>query len=253
MTKEAKFKRRLLLAVDAVGYGARDDQRQHALQANLLHLLDLAAARAGLHRDAWAKQPQGDGELAVLPADESEREQMIIDGFVRELNNALIAHNRDLRDEARLRLRLAIHFGSVAEAENGYSGQGVVMVSRLADSTSVKKALELTHASNLAVILSERVFNESVLQRHTSLDPNLFRTVEVRNKELCETAYLYLPGHDVHAVPLPPENSAAPDAGRGSDPRVKEMKEAPRPTTVETTIHGNVNIPNGVIGMVWNR
>src|SRR5579859_7297479 len=66
------FDRRLLVAVDAAGYGGGNDQEHFAMQSGLTAVLDVAATRANLRRELWIKQPAGDGELAILPRDEPE-------------------------------------------------------------------------------------------------------------------------------------------------------------------------------------
>ncbi|MEV6527275.1 hypothetical protein AB0M43_35630 [Longispora sp. NPDC051575] len=197
------------MSIDAKGYGGNDDRRQYSIQDRLVGVLDGAARRAGLDRAAWIRQPAGDGELSILPA--SEREHVVVDEFVRQLSYGLTDHNHDLVAPARLRLRLAIHFGVVIPAPNGYAGQGVVTVSRLVDSAPARDALVALPEANLSVILSARVFDDTVAQRHTSLAAAEFRRVQVRNKEYVDDAWLYVPGGDVLAVDLP---GAAPDAAR---------------------------------------
>jgi hypothetical protein len=44
------FERRLLVAVDAAGYGSGDDQEHFALQPGLTAALEVSAATAGLRR-----------------------------------------------------------------------------------------------------------------------------------------------------------------------------------------------------------
>ncbi|MFI6042599.1 hypothetical protein ACIA8C_13245 [Nocardia sp. NPDC051321] len=257
LARNTEFSRRLLLSVDAVGYGAGDDQRHRVIQTGLLAVLEHAAAQVGLDRSAWAKQPAGDGELAILPRDQSDREPVIVDDFVRELNVALSEHNEELQDRSRLRLRLAIHFGAAAPADNGFAGKGVVIVSRLVECTQIKGALRAVHAANLAVILSAQVYRDVVVPRYTSLARTSFREVLVRNKEYTESAYLYLPGHDISAVELPA--SEVDDHVSATEPSVEIGNSGPqsgpdrRQPSVSTTINGDVNNSNGVIGMVWNQ
>jgi hypothetical protein len=251
------FSRRLLLSVDAVGYGSGDDIHQRGIQAALLAVLAVAAERARLDRDRWMKQPAGDGELAILPHDLSDRESDVVDDFVRELHAALSRHNRDLRDEARLRLRLAVHHGVAIPAENGYAGQGVVAVSRLVDAAAVKAALRAVPAANLALVLSERVLLDVVAQGHTSVPSTAFRAISVRNKEFDETGYLHLPGYDVHKIPaglleqVPPAHHAPePDTESEPVPRPATSHVVP-PAVVTSTFHGTVDAPGGVFGIQW--
>jgi hypothetical protein len=228
--------------VDARGYGGSDDLRQDEIQKLLPAVLDAAADRADLHRAAWARQPAGDGELAVLPDNESE--PAVVDDYVRELHAALGRKNRNLRPELRLRLRLAIHHGMAKPAQMGYAGQGVVEVSRLADSAIAKAALEASGA-DLVVILSRRVFEDTVEQAHTSLAADHFRRVRVRNKELCEDAWLYVPGCDVWTLDLAdvPAGAEAKAGGEADAGRRADAAKPSRPPggklggTVENVFH----------------
>lgn len=242
-----EFGRRLLLSADARGYGQSDDHRQAAMQAGLLAVLDEAAERAMLARQSWLRQPAGDGELSILP--ESASEPRVVDDFVRELSAALARYNEDLRPGARLLLRLAIHHGVAIRAANGFSGQGVVAVSRLVDSRPLREALK-TSGADLAIILSQRVFLDTVVQRHTSLRSSEFREVRVRNKEYDERAWIRVPGADVHKLDLPERDELpagadpSPDSPGNPAPDT-EPKPAPSApgvpagTSVTTTIGGD--------------
>jgi hypothetical protein len=247
LKQNGNFSRRLLLAVDAKGYGYGDDRQQHAFQAALVSALGRAADRAGLARSTWNRDGLGDGEFAVLPS--TEPEPLVVDGFVRELNDALADHNRYLMDEARLRLRVAIHYGVAIPADNGFSGQGVVVVNRLVDSGPARDALVLADRANVAVIVSQRVFDDTVVQGHTTLRVQDFRKVLVRNKEFTEEAWLRVPGEDVHALSLAEEPT--PLAG-SSRPAVTETGSEAERTVQRITndLHGPVSGRNINFGFV---
>lgn len=193
------FGRRLLVSADATAYGRADDLQQKLMQTALPAVLEEAAGRAKLHRVDWQRQLTGDEELALLPT--VEEEPRVVDDYVYHLHGSLRAYNRDLRPQARLRLRLAIHHGVVVPASPGFAGQGVVAVSRLLDSRPVRAALEVTDA-DLAVIVSDEVFSATVAQRYTTVPVEAFREVLVENKEFRANAWLYVPGRDVHTMHL---------------------------------------------------
>ncbi|QXJ21187.1 toll/interleukin-1 receptor domain-containing protein [Actinomadura graeca] len=201
--------RRLLLSVDAKGYGGATDRRQERMQVDLLAVLDEAAERTGLSRSGWTRQPGGDGELAILP--DTEPEARVVEDFPRALAGALRARNRDVRPELRLRLRLAVHHGVTLDAPNGHAGAGPVAVSRLCDSRPLKDALAASGA-DLAVIYSRQVFADTIRQERTGLGPKELREVRVVQKEFDEPAWMWIPGHDVHALVLPASDEP------GSDP-----------------------------------
>lgn len=228
------FGRRLMLSVDAKSYGSSDDLRQHAIQAGLLAVMNRAAERSGFDRSAWSKQPGGDSELSILPHDQAHLESVLVDGFVGELAAALGDHNHAPAGGTRLRLRLAIHYGMARQAACGYSGQGVVAVSRLVDCAQAKQALTLAPDADLVVVLSDSVYGDTVAQGHTSsLRSRDFRKVVVRNKEFSQPAYLYLPNHDVHTIEL-----TEPEAAAHVEPR------QPQRTGSVVEVMGNASVIN---------
>jgi hypothetical protein len=271
MDRIGVFGRRLLISVDTQGYGQKDDLRQASIQRDLLAVLDEAAERAMLARPSWLRQPAGDGELSILP--ETESEPHVVDDFARELSAVLARHNEDLCPDMRLRLRLAVHHGVAMRAGNGFSGQGVVEVSRLVDSRPLRQALKVTDA-DLAVILSGRVFLDTVVQRHTSLRAAEFRKVRIRNKEYDNEAWLRVPGADVHALDLPEQDelpaavmaeaaptepsgpvlSPAPEAVTPPAPQAAPPVSAtPARTNVKTTINGDFITDKAVFGVSNER
>jgi hypothetical protein len=236
------FGRRFCVSVDAQSYGDRDDQRQTAVQDGLIRVLTEAADRAGLHRERWDKQPGGDGELAVLPAVDPESEPRVVDDYVRELDVALARYNRWLQPEARLRLRVAMHFGVTFPGSNGYSGQAAVAVSRLIEAQPLRDALSAAPDANLALILSSRVYEEIVQQGHTSLRAADFRKISVQVKKFAEMAWIRVPGVDVHRLDLP---TADESPQRRHDDRAHKGRNA----TVVNEFNDTVHAENALFGI----
>jgi hypothetical protein len=234
------FDRRLLVAVDAAGYGAGTDQEHFAVQTGLTAVLEAAAARANLRRDLWMRQPAGDGELAILPRDEPE--PVIIDQFVRYLDEALMAHNADPASIRKIRLRMAVHFGSAMLADNGYAGQGVVAVSRLLDSAAIKDALAAAPRACLAVILSRQIFDDVVRQGHVSLAVTDFTQVSVRVKEFQDEAW-------VRVVGVPHPAAASPDSPASDDPLASGA--APAGPGVHQQFFGPVHAEGATFGISY--
>ncbi|MFE4370209.1 hypothetical protein ACFRMN_18590 [Streptomyces sp. NPDC056835] len=209
------FDRRLLLAVDARGYGSADTARQREIQTVLPRLLSEAAEAAGLDRASWVRQAAGDSEFAVLPAGSDE--QALVEPFMRRLDAGLRAHNRDRVPGARLALRAAVHFGPASEAPNGFVGPGPVEVSRILESDPLHRALAEAPDAALAVALTAPVFTELVAQGYTNFRPDEFREVVIEKKEYRGRAWLWVPGYDVHALDLSDVDSAsATDSASGA-------------------------------------
>ncbi|WP_030711971.1 hypothetical protein [Streptomyces sp. NRRL S-237] len=209
-----RFDRRLLLAVDARGYGSADTARQRDIQTVLPRLLADAAEAAGLDRDSWVRQAAGDSEFAVLPADSGE--QALVEPFMRRLDAGLRAYNRDRVPAARLALRAAVHFGPASEAPNGFVGPGPVEVSRVLESDPLRRALAAAPDATLAVALTAPIFTEVVAQGYTNFRPEEFREVVVEKKEYRGRAWLWVSGCDVHTLDLG-EPGAGAGAVAGSD------------------------------------
>lgn len=107
----------MCLAADVAQYSRLDTPSQSAVQAELVRVLDEAAASAGLDRTAWARQPQGDQEFAVLP--DGTPEALVLGPFVRHLAAGIAGLNSCRGAATRMRLRLAVDVGVVADAALG--------------------------------------------------------------------------------------------------------------------------------------
>ncbi|QFZ23688.1 hypothetical protein [Saccharothrix syringae] len=206
------IQRSLLVCCDLRSYGSADDRLQRELQELLVRSLDRAGEAAGLDRAGWDRQPKGDEEWAVLPP--GTPDQVVVDAYVRALAAELASVNAYRVPHARLRMRMAVHFGTTAQGANGYPGQDAVLVSRLLNGEPARQALEQTDA-DLVVVLSDLVYTSVVAAGFTTLRPEDFRRVPVRVKTFTGEGWLWIPGGDAHALVLeePAEGSAAaPDA-----------------------------------------
>jgi hypothetical protein len=193
----SSIRRRLLLAVAVETGGLRDPV---GARAELPVVLARAAHRVGLHREAWQVQPVGTGELAVLPGAEPGR--LVVDELVRALDGMLADHNRGRVPSARLRLRVAVHFGVATPATQGYAGTGVDAVCGVLDSEVLRRALAAAAEARIAVALTSRVFEDLIVARRTSLETGSFRRVGLRIKDRVDDVWLHLPGYDVHGLDL---------------------------------------------------
>ncbi|MEU4235013.1 hypothetical protein AB0F17_63000 [Nonomuraea sp. NPDC026600] len=164
------------MVADLVRYGARNETDQKWVQDELRAVLEEADARGGLGRKEWAIQPQGDGELALLPPGIDEAR--VIPTLIRELGSGLHARNRRLSEDARLRVRIAFHQGIIEDAGCGYAGDAVVTVSRFCDAPAVKAALRAAPEAFLAVVMSPGIYQDVVLRRDLyELRANDFRRI----------------------------------------------------------------------------
>jgi hypothetical protein len=225
--------------MDAQSYSSRSEVDQQEVQRGIVAVAGSAARAAGLYRGDWVTQDTGDGELAVLPA--SEPEIVVVDRYVRELEAELRRYNGRLRPESRLRLRVAMHFGPLSPAELGHAGPTPIAVARLVDSSPLRAALSEADQANLALMLSDRVYTDTVASRVTTWRPEEFRRVQVHHKEFAEQAWLWVPEHDVHALDLTDDDTTtAPPAPPAPPPGAQHV--------VQNSI-GTVRAENSVFGM----
>lgn len=221
--------RRLIVAADVHRYSGRDSLSQVDTQEALLDVLSAAAAASRLDRARWERQAQGDSELAILPPDADEAQ--VVAGFVPALDKCLRRHNRSLRREARLRLRVAIHTGILHRGVNGYPGPAPIAVCRLLDAPPLKDALAAADNADLALIVSDEIFRDIVMEGYEGLRPEEFRKVTVNVKEFDGTGYIWLPGQRsiAHAEPQakdesPPASPASASAPTSSPATVNNLR-----------------------------
>ncbi|MEV8638305.1 hypothetical protein AB0395_42300 [Streptosporangium sp. NPDC051023] len=221
--ESVSFKRALVMSSDLRGYGQGNDKRHETMQRNFVDLHATAAAQAGLNRDAWAIQPGGDGELAVLPA--SEPEPLVADQYMRALHSGLVQRNDALAPEERFRLRVALAFGTAYPSVNGYAGQAVVEASRLVDWRPLKQMFNERQEANIVLILSQRVFEDVVLQGHTSYTKSDFHRVMVQEKELSAPAWVWAPDLDARSLSHLPDSTKATERPNGVKPNISQQAE----------------------------
>ncbi|WP_335937826.1 hypothetical protein [Streptomyces sp. PTD5-9] len=218
--------RHLCMAADVEKYSRLDTPGQEAFQADLVRVLEDAAALSGLDRTTWERQPQGDQEFAVLPLD--AQESVVVGSYVRNLAIRLGERNANLAESERMRLRLAIDFGVARTAALGYSGPAPVSVARYLNADQLKRVLGSLDSTDLAVIVSDRVYQDVVRLRGEGqgLDPSRYVKVHVREKEFSGYGWIHVPEHGPEELePLmdAPEPDRAPDPG--PTPVVRQNKD----------------------------
>jgi class 3 adenylate cyclase len=157
------------------------------MQDDLSQVLDIATSRVGFDRALWQVQERGDGELAVLPPD-TDGPRLIAD-YPRELADALSEVNSERR--CRLRVRLAMHHGTLIQGRFGPVGQGPVVVSRLLDSAELRKYLAQREELDLVLIVSDSLYKDVIETRLRHLDPAQFARADAFVKGSSYPAYIY--------------------------------------------------------------
>ncbi|MFD7546295.1 hypothetical protein [Streptomyces sp. NPDC059816] len=235
--------RRLCLAADIEQYSRFDTPDQWAAQAELARVLRVAADRSGLDHSKWSTQPQGDLEFAVLPPGTSE--QLVLGEYVTYVAAELGSYNATRPPTGRIRLRLAIDTGVATTAALGFSGPAPVAVARYLNAPEVKQTLAAAVSESLAVVVSDRLYQDVVRSRSHGLAPEQYRRIHVQQKGFAGYGWLRLPGMD-------PQESWP--GGREDRPRPSERAgDREQPSFVQHGIRGTA-VQAGVIhGSVFHR
>jgi hypothetical protein len=183
--------RRMCIAVDLEHYSQLDDAAQVEAQRAMSALLRDAGEHGALERAQWLIQPQGDGELALLPPGVDEA--YVITSLLRHVKTGLHRYNRQVNASARLRMRIAVHEGVTYVADSGFAGDAINTVCRLRDAKESKDALKATR-SDLVLIVSNRIFQDVICGNEAyDLPPAGFRETEVvmADKGFRAQAFIY--------------------------------------------------------------
>lgn len=226
MVQTGRPYRRLVAIADTEWYSARDTVLQHEAQDAFVEALEAAGRVAGIDRSAWRRQPNGDGEVAVLPADVDET--ALLGGFLQALDAHLRRYNAHRSAEARIRVRIAFHQGLIfVDSRNGFAGDAVNIAARLVDAPPLKAAFREFPAANVACVVSEGIYQDVVAGGYDGIRRDRFRRVEVSLPEKDFTAYAWIQivGEDATALspqsverranrtPRTPARPAAPAGG----------------------------------------
>ncbi|WP_461005753.1 hypothetical protein [Streptomyces capparidis] len=200
----------MCLAADVEKYSRFDTPVQEICQADLDRVLEEAAVLSGLDRASWPRQPQGDQEFAVLPPDTPEA--LVLGDFVRHLAVRLGERNGNRSEDDRMRLRLAVDVGVARTATLGYSGPAPVAVARYLNAPQLKRVLEALDSADLAVIVSDRLYQDVVRLRVQGLDPRRYVRTHVRQKEFSGYGWIHVPEHGPEEL-LPLITDPEPESG----------------------------------------
>jgi hypothetical protein len=245
-----------LFVCDVASFGdrSRTDLDRHKIRTALYEGLRASFYGTGIPYDeACYREDRGDGALVVVPP--SYDTAVLLTSVVQRLRAEVRRHNDVSVPPARMRLRLAVHTGIARPDPEGLVGTAVNHAFRILEADQLKEVLRRTDAE-LAVITSERVY-EDVIQHGLGLvDPAEYHHVELRVKETLTTAWIAVPGlaAPVRPVPAAPPTiidsslvvSAVPTA---PDPPQLPAAPAPAPLTVADVSPGLEEIVDRALGV----
>jgi hypothetical protein len=186
-----------IVAIDVASSGARDDQLQLRMRADLRAIVAATLARQPQDMSAVDRNDLGDGVRLVVPATITPRS--MLDPFVPNLASALHEHRKAATDNARLRLRVAVHMGLLHRDDDGWAGHPLVHCARLLDASAVRRVLDVAQQADLVLVVSAAIY-EAVVQHGYGLDPAGYRQIVVSEKETRAPAWIHVPGY-----PVPPQ------------------------------------------------
>ncbi|MBB5081888.1 hypothetical protein [Nonomuraea endophytica] len=194
---------RALLAVDIVKFSRAKGIYLGDMREQVPRVLERAMSLSGL-QEAWDSRrfPASAGDDYVFGTDPTWLPLLIsplmgsLQTVLEEVDHELAARDRDLR----LRLRAALHVGPVHDSGDEWRdriGEPTVTTFRLLSSTVISDALARSHpgVTQIALIVSQRVFDDVIRPGYATLHPSEFTpvTAEVPGKDFAEPAWLYVP------------------------------------------------------------
>jgi hypothetical protein len=193
---------RAVLVVDTKEFGSNPDPGQAILAQAIPDVVAQAFERAGLaHVWESALFPHNTGDGFGVGFDPRHL-PTVVGRLFDVLQDVLAERDRRLRAldrRIRLRMRASLNVGPVHEPDPGGTasvvGRTVITTHRLLDSPPVREVLTRSDPEQtlLAVVLSQRVFDDVVASEYASLPTSRVVPTFVQVKEFAGTVYVYVP------------------------------------------------------------
>ena len=133
----------------------------------------------------------GDGALIVVPP--AVPCKNLIHPLPERLRGLIRRYNHVARGAAGIQLRAAAHIGPVEHDRHGFVGTDINLLFRMLEARPLKAALAGSGAE-LALIVSDYVYNNLVCRYPSLISPDAFRPVKFQTKYTRARAWTYLPG-----------------------------------------------------------
>ncbi len=207
-------------------------------RAAMYAAFDEAYGSVGVEPGTYHQEDRGDGILAALRPDVPPA--LMVGRWIDTLYESLRAHNTG-RDR-RLRLRIGMNAGLVAQDRYGLVGRAVDLAARLCDSVPAKRIMAESPDVDLLVVVSDWLYGNVVAGGGRYVEPTHYRPARVSAKETDETAWFHVPRRT--APPLPGPDGEPPSEGSGSRRGITDRRWAvagdgptPRTGTGNRTYH----------------
>jgi hypothetical protein len=217
-----------LFAVDIVAFGdlRRDDEVQRYVRKAMYRTMQNAFDRSEVGWQPWFRQDRGDGVLMVVPS--TVPTMLFLDPLIDLVRAGLRFHNKMSSDLAQIRLRVALHTGSVFFDGHGVVGHSLTRLFNLLEAPVFKTEFNTT-AAEVGLVTSEHVYDDVI--RHCSglVDPGDYHAIEVVEDGFVTRGYVHIPpGPAGHAPSLLRRRRAAHATANGTSavPDVRDVREA---------------------------
>ncbi|MGW6576448.1 SAV_2336 N-terminal domain-related protein [Streptomyces sp. NPDC054945] len=176
---------RLILIMEIAGFAVGTVPAQDHAQ-RVLHDL---VSRVLPHEDAVLRESwsTGDGMVVLFPV--RMQRGSLVPRLLMRLEGALHEHD----NIGSLRLRLALHYGTVKRSGTGWFGPGLVTAARLVESAPLRATLEAGSRAPAAVVISDALFSHAFAA--DTIPARTFRVVFVETKEGAEKAWISAAGY----------------------------------------------------------
>lgn len=189
------------VAFDVVGFNdrRRDDEVLLHVRERLYGILQDAFAASGI---PWPtiprevrpdgmlfRQDRGDGVVVVVPP--VIPIASFIDPLVGEISAALRRHNKVSADSSKIRLRMALATGTVHFDSHGMIGHTLTRLFDLLEADVFKSAFGAD--TYFGLVASDYVYDDVIRHGSGSIEPDLYRPIEVRKDGRSHRAWLYFP------------------------------------------------------------
>jgi DNA-binding NarL/FixJ family response regulator len=179
----------MLADIMAFGSAARSDPDRMNLRESLFEMLRDSLVRSGIPWTACYVEDRGDGVLVVAPP--GIPTASLVDPFTRAFASSLAEHNKIVPAPLRMQVRLAIDVGPVLTDTMGVSGRVIIQAARMVDSPAIKRAVSQTD-NPLGVIVSEFVYETTIRQGHSDIEPGRLERIQIAVKETTTTGWIRL-------------------------------------------------------------
>jgi effector-associated domain 2 (EAD2)-containing protein len=195
--------------IASFGHRSRTDLDRHKIRTALYEGLRTSFDDAGVPYDGCYREDRGDGALVVVPP--SVDTALLLTSVTARLRAEVRKHNDVSIEPARMRLRLAVHTGIARTDAEGLVGTAVNHAFRILEAPHLKEILRRTGAE-LALITSERVYDDVIQHGLGLVNPAEYHRIELRVKETVTTAWITVPGLAAPIRPVPASPPTITDA-----------------------------------------